>query len=99
MFWINMMFSGPVNFIKSFFQPRVTWEMLEGNRCELVQVTAMLESTRQALDSSYDLGAHAMLLGQVEDLQERKACVTAEREWLRALAFKQGLITDTTTAC
>ena len=94
MSWITMMFFGPVRFFKSYFQPRVTWKMLEDNRCELVQVTAMLESTREACNTSYDLCVHAMLQGQVEDLEERRLCVSAERVRLQAMAYEQGLIID-----
>ena len=101
MSWITILFYGPVRFFKSYFQPRVTWEMLEDNRCELVQVTAMLESTREACNSNYNLGVHSMLKGQLEDLEERQLFVLAERERLRALAYKQGLIIDrpATMAC
>ena len=35
-----------------------------------------------------------MLQGQVEDLEERRLCVSAERKRLLAMAYEQGLIID-----
>ena len=96
MSWITMIFAAPVSLFRSLIlrEPTVTWEMLERNRCEGVQLTAMLNSTREAIDGTYDVYVHAMLQGQLEDLQWRQDANAIEGSKLRALAYKQGLMID-----
>jgi hypothetical protein len=96
MSWIKMIFSGPVNLIKFLLwrEPAVTWEMLEHNRCDELQVKCMLQSTRAACDSCLDAYAYSMLQEQIRDLEERHACIIAERRRLNEKALQQGLTTD-----
>jgi hypothetical protein len=91
-----MIFSGPVNLLKYLLwrEPAVTWDMLEQNRCDEVQVKCMLESTRVACDTCLDAYAYSMLQEQVRDLEERHACIITDRRRLNEKALQQGLTTD-----
>jgi hypothetical protein len=96
MSWIKMMFVGPANLLRYFFfsEPRVTWEMIEHNRCEEIQVKCMLQSTRDACNTCLDAYAYAMLQEQVVDLDERYKGIIVDRNRLNARALKEGLMLD-----
>ena len=103
MSWINMIMAAPVRFIKRMLwrEPVLTFQDLEQNQCDEIQVKRMLQSSRAQCDACLDSYTYAVLQEQVDDLEQRHKCIMADRKRLNNVAVQQGLIIDRTpnTAC
>ena len=96
MSWLMMILAAPLSLARYLLcrEPEVTWEMLEQNRREEIQVKCMLESTRITCESCLDAYVYSMMQEQVRELEERHAFIITERQRMNARALQQGLTMD-----
>ena len=96
MSWLMLILAAPVSLVRYLMwrEPTVTWEMLEQNRRDEIQVKCMLESTRATCESCLDAYVYSMMQEQVRELEERHVFILTERQRLNARALQQGLTTD-----